>query len=257
MKFSVILLGLLATLGACAASDSGDSYGTVTQFCVAWGKAACSSKVVLTCSGADKTDDMLVEGCVDKQAAFCEGLLPATGYNSAQASTCLSAVHDAYSDGKLSAAEVLTVRHRGAPCNHLIKGAQGVGEDCTSDDDCNTLKNYLCVFKSGGGTCQIPALVENGTSCAAPEAACNPGFYCSTDENCVQSKAAGKGCTAAYECATGLDCDADTSKCVARVSADKCTKDDDCTTNVCDLPLGKCVSSIILAPSEAICQDLQ
>jgi hypothetical protein len=184
-------------------------------------------------------------------------LLPASGYSSEQASTCLSAVERAYSDGKLTALEIATVRHRGSPCNHLIKGPQAVGEGCTTDDDCNTLKNYLCVIKSGGGTCQIPTLVDNGTSCDAPEAACNPGFYCSASEKCVQSTAVGKACADTFECAAGLDCDPNTSKCVARVSQQNCAKDDDCTTNVCDLPAGLCVNSITLAPSEALCTDLR
>jgi hypothetical protein len=211
----------------------------------------------LACSGADKVDDTLTQSCILSQQAFCEGLLPATGYSSQQASKCLSAVQAAYSDAKLTALEIATVRHRGDPCNHLIKGPAGVGEECSTDDDCNTLKNYICVFKSGAGTCQIPSPVMNGTSCSAPEAACNSGFYCGADEFCVQSKAAGKACTQTYECATGLDCDATTSKCVARVSQEMCTKDDDCATNVCDLPVGRCVSTITLAPSEDLCRDLQ
>jgi hypothetical protein len=169
----------------------------------------------------------------------------------------LGAVQKAYSDGKLTALEIATVRHRGDPCNHLVKGPKAAGESCTGDDDCNTLKNYLCVLKSGQGSCQIPMLVDNGTSCAAPEAACNPGFYCGDGENCVQSKPAGKACTATYECATGLDCDAATGTCVARVSQRECTKDEDCTTNVCDLPGGLCVSSITLAPSEDLCKVLR
>ena len=258
MKFSFVLVSLLVGLGACSSKeDSADPYATPATFCAAWGKAACSAKPVLACSGAEKVDDMLTQSCIFSQTAFCEGLLPTTGYNSQQASTCLSAVQNAYSDGVLKAAEIATVRHRGEPCNHLLKGPQGVGEDCTSDDDCNTLKNYVCVFKSGVGTCQIPAVVMNGTSCAAPEAACNPGFYCGTDEACVQSKAAGKACAATFECATGFDCDATTSKCTARVSQDSCTKDDDCATNVCDLPAGLCVSSIMLSPSEGLCRDLR
>jgi len=259
MKISFVLLCMLGCLGACSSKDDpADPYATPAMFCAAWGKAACSSKPVLACSGAEKVTDQLTQSCILSQQTFCEKLLlPVTGYSSQQASTCLSAVQAAYSDGVLKASEIATVRHRGEPCNHLGKGSQGVGEECTSDDDCNTLKNYVCVFKSGAGTCQIPFLVMNGTSCAAPEAACNPGFYCGTDEACVQSKAAGKACTATFECATGFDCDATTSKCTARVDQQNCTKDDDCATNVCDLPLGKCVSLITLAPSEDLCKDLQ
>jgi len=259
LKFSFVLLCLSGVVGCSSTETLPDPNGTVSTFCENWGRQACSSKVVLACSGADKVDATLTESCVASQQTFCEGLLPPKGYSSQQATQCLRAIGAAYADGVLSAEEVATVRHRGEPCNHLVKGAQGEAESCASDDDCDTLKNYLCVLKSGEGSCQIPVLVDNGTSCAAADAACNPGFYCGTDENCVQSKAVGKACDATFECATGLECD--TGKCVMRVDAASCAKDDDCTTNVCDIPFGsstgRCVKSITLSSSASICEDLR
>jgi len=259
LKFSFVLLCLSGVVGCSSTETLPDPNGTVSTFCENWGRQACSSKVVLACSGADKVDATLTESCVASQQTFCEGLLPPKGYSSQQATQCLRAIGAAYADGVLSAEEVATVRHRGEPCNHLVKGAQGEAESCASDDDCDTLKNYLCVLKSGEGSCQIPVLVDNGTSCAAADAACNPGFYCGTDENCVQSKAVGKACDATFECATGLECD--TGKCVMRVDAASCAKDDDCTTNVCDIPVGsstgRCVKSITLSSSASICEDLR
>src|SRR5450432_2574846 len=119
MKMSFVLLGLAAGIGACSSKEeTPDPYATVGQFCLAWGHSACTSNTVLACSG--DTSDALTQACVAAQEQFCEGLLPTTGYSSAQAVSCLSAVQAAYSDGRLSAAEVATVRHRGAPCNHLI-----------------------------------------------------------------------------------------------------------------------------------------
>jgi hypothetical protein len=80
------------------------------------------------------------------------------------------------------------------------------------------------------------------------------------DEACVQSKPAGKKCAAEFECATGLACDPDTSVCTTRVSPESCTRDEDCVTNVCDIPVnsssGRCVSSVTLAVSNAICESL-
>ena len=71
----------------------------------------------------------------------------------------------------------------------------------------------------------------------------------------------GKACDADFECATGLVCDPATSKCTVRVSAESCTQDNDCTTNVCDIPsglsTGRCVSAITLASSTGICEDLR
>ena len=263
LKFSFVLLCLLGT-GGCSSEDVDNPNATVSGFCENWAKAACSSNVVLACSGAAKLDADLTDECVISQRNFCEDELLAgksKGYSSEKAAQCLSAVKAAYSDARLTASEIATVRHRGDPCNHLIKGTQRKGESCGGDDDCDTVQNYLCVFKSGEGTCQIPSLVENGDSCAAPADACNPGYYCGVDEACVQSKAVGKTCAADFECTTGLVCDPDTSNCIARVSAESCTQDADCTTNVCDIPsgltTGRCVSAITLASSTGICEDLR
>ncbi len=260
MKLSFIVLGLAVGLGACSSKDQPDPYATATEFCNEWGKAACTSQAVLGCTGEATLTDTLTNNCVSSQQTFCEGLLPSTGYSSANAGRCLSAVQAAYSDGKLTALEIATVRHRGSPCNQLIKGAKTEGESCTVDDDCNTLSGYLCLIKGGAGTCQIPTIADNGTSCEAADKACNAGFYCD-GSNCVASKVVGGKCAEDFECASGLICDPDTLKCAAKVSPTMCKADADCTTNVCDIPLGgdqgKCVSTIILSSSEGICEDLQ
>jgi len=260
-KFSFVLSCLLSVAGCSGTETTPDPNATVSTFCENWGRQACSSKVVLACSGADKLSSTLTEDCVGSQQAFCEGLLPAKGYSSQNATQCLRAVQAAYADGVLSADEIAIVRHRGEPCNHLVRGPQGDGESCASDDDCDTLKKYLCVLKSGQGSCQIPTLADNGTSCAAPEAACNTDFYCGADEYCVHVKDVGSACSASFECATGLECDPDTEKCVTRVAATSCTADNDCTTKACDIPVGlttgRCVKSITLSGSSKICEDLQ
>ncbi len=214
-----------------------DPNATVGSFCENWAKAACSANVVLACSGAAKIDAALTDACVNRQRGFCEGLVPAKGYSSQFASQCLNAVKRAYSDARLTAPETATVRHRGDPCNHLIKGTQGAGESCSSDDDCDTLENYLCVSKTGEGSCQIPTVVDNGDSCAAPSATCHVGYYCGLDDTCVPSKTAARSALPISECATGLDCDPDSATCTARVSAVHCSKDDDCATAVCEIPV--------------------
>jgi len=259
LKFRFVLLCLLGTAGCSSTEDAPDPNGTVSGFCGNWAKAACSNSVVLACSGADKVDASLTDKCVSAQRVFCEGLFPAKGYSSQKAAQCLSAVQNAYSDGKLEADEIATVRHRGEPCNHLVKGTQDKGESCTIDDDCDTVQNYLCVFKSGQGTCQIPTVVGAGKSCSASGAACAVGFYCGVDEACVESKSENDKCTDTFQCDTGLDCDG--GKCVARVDPTSCTQDADCTSNVCDIPsntsTGRCVSRIILASTTGICEDLR
>ncbi len=263
MKFCAFLLGFIACLGACSAKDTSDPYASVSDFCAAWGKSACNSTVVNHCSGQDTTP-ALTEVCIEKQQTFCEGLVNAhTGYSSAQAKTCLDAVGRAYADATLTGTEIATVHQLGAPCDHLFKGPVAKGGACTADADCDTVHNVQCVMKDGVGTCVTPTLVPNGTSCAAPEASCNVGFYCG-NSNCIQQSPAKATCTADYQCAEGLVCsstDADaggaSGTCTARVSQTMCTVDSDCTTNVCEVATGKCVSSIFLSPAEAACGDLQ
>ena len=259
LKFSFVLLYLLGASSCSSTEDAQDPNATVSGFCGNWAKAACSSAVVEACAGVEKADASATDSCVMTQRVFCEGLLPTRGYSSLKATQCLNAVQNAYKDARLTAEEIDIVRHRGEPCNHLIKGPQGEGESCASDDDCDTLKDYVCVMKNGEGSCQIPTLVANGNSCTAKGAACNPGYYCGVDEACVQSKAVGKTCAADFECQTGLVCDAE--KCSEKVSPAKCTQDDDCTTNVCDIPVnstsGMCVSMITLSASSGVCEDLR
>jgi hypothetical protein len=262
LSFSFLLLGLLSAVGCSSTEDAPDPNATVSGFCGNWAKAACSAPVVQACAGVDKADPSLTDACVMSQRVFCENLLPTKGYSSQKATQCLNAVQEAYKDARLTALEIATVRHRGEPCNQLIKGPQGAGESCGSDDDCDTVRNYLCVMKGGEGTCQIPKLVANGDPCSEPASACNPGYYCATDaEACVKSKAVGKACAAEFECETGLVCEGDPKKCTEKVSPESCTEDADCTTNVCDIPYkateGRCVSTIILSGSTSVCTDLQ
>ena len=261
LEFGFIFLCLAGTFGCSSTENAVDPNATVSGFCANWAKAACSNETVLACSGAAKVDANLTDACVTSQRIFCERLVPSKGYGSLKASQCLSAVRDAYRDARLTAQEVETVRHLGEPCNHLIKGPQRQAESCTQDQDCDTLHDYLCVVKGGRGSCQVPSLVANGTSCAAPDSACNPGFYCTggDDPNCVQSKALGKPCTADFECVTGLVCDGD--ECSERVSPESCSADDECATGVCDIPVnsssGRCVSALTLSSSSRVCEDLR
>ncbi|MEP7051977.1 MAG: hypothetical protein ABJB12_16550 [Pseudomonadota bacterium] len=261
MKFSFICLGLAAALAACSAKDQNpDPYGTVSGFCEGWAKAACNATVVKSCAGVDTETKELTQGCLASQQTFCEGLVPSVGYSSQQASVCLDAVRSAYADGKLSADDVAIVRHRGDPCNHLIKGPKDKNEDCTTDDDCDTLNNYVCVMKGASGSCEIPTVVDNGDSCKARDAECNPGHYCDSGSHCVESAGVGDSCTDTYECLSSLDCDADTQQCALRVNPAKCKEDGDCVTGVCDIAAGsstgKCVSQITLTQTDSLCGDL-
>jgi hypothetical protein len=268
MKFSALWLCLLAGLAACSSkSKEPDPFATVSEFCEAWGKAACSPTTVAACSGMATSDDLTdaTKSCITSQQAFCEGLVP-DGYVSTQAAVCLNAVQQAYSDGTLTATEAATVLHLGDPCNHLITGPSAAGESCTQDNDCDTVNDYLCVMKSGVGACAIPVVVDNGTSCKAAEATCNTGFYCD-GKNCVESDAMGDSCAHDYECGMGLVCDSDKTSstvgtCITPVDQTMCKEDSDCTKNkICHiasgLDTGRCGASITLASTDQLCESLR
>jgi len=98
-------------------------------------------------------------------------------------------------------------------------------------------------------------------ACTDPDATCNPTFYCD-GSNCVKEKAAKAKCTASYECAGGFTCDADTTSatagtCITATPNASCTSDADCPAGTCEAALNACVSSVQLAPAEAICGDLR
>ena len=260
MKLRAFLVGFIAFLAACSAKDNPDPYATVPEFCAAWGKAACNAKVVSQCSGTTTTST-LTEKCVLSQQTFCATLVPEASYRSAEAQRCLDAVGAAYANANLDGPELTTVRHLGAPCNHLIKAPAALGESCTQDSDCNTVQsNVRCVAKRGVGFCAVATLVANGTSCTSPTAACMPGFYCDGD-NCVQPHKVDGSCSADFECENALTCDTAISKCATRVDPSMCTADADCTSAACDITGtstdGACVDSITLAHAEAICGDLR
>src|SRR6478609_2805059 len=139
LGFSFILLCLSAIGGCSSAETAFDPNASVSSFCGNWAKAACSNETVLACAGADKVDADLTDSCAISQRLFCERLVPHEGYSSLKATQCLNAVQAAYKDARLSAEEVLTVRHLGEPCSHLIKGPKRAAESCATNNDCNTL----------------------------------------------------------------------------------------------------------------------
>jgi hypothetical protein len=267
MKFCAFLLGFLACAVGCSSKDQSDPYATVSDFCEAWGKVACNSTVVSNCSG-ETTTDALTQACVNKQQTFCEGLVPIAGYSSSQASRCLDAVKAAYSDAKLDGPEVLTVRHLGDPCNHLIKGPAALGQACAKDEDCDTVHNVLCVMKGGTGTCAIPKPVAAGMDCSDPSASCTDGYYCDPDvTSCIALRAVGKSCAGDFECAPGLACQgADQTAgtagtCATVVPTDMCMADTDCMSGICDVngtdTTGTCVEQVVLSRAEDFCGDLR
>lgn len=248
---------VLALVAACSSSKSrsGNAYGTEEQFCQAWGKAACNSSVVSACAAAS------VESCVEKQATFCLGLVP-PNYASKNAKTCIDKVKAAYSDAKLTADEMLIVRDLGAPCDKLNKGPKQLGESCVASDECDSLQDLVCIIKPGSdGSCQVPKEVGGGFSCKAPDEVCAEGFYCN-GSNCIAKAGDGEACSEEVPCLDDFQCLGATgaTTCVAKGdTAASCTDDAQCKSGVCAKPAsgpGKCVDSVVLTPTDPVCQSL-
>jgi hypothetical protein len=248
---ALFLAALFAGCGS-SKSRSGNIYGTEEQFCAQWGKAACNAKVVSACAAAT------AESCVEKQAAYCMGLVP-PNYSSKNAKACIDKVKAAYADAKLSAEEVAIVRDLGAPCDKLNKGPKQLGELCYASDECDGLQDLVCVIKLGApdGTCQVPNQVGGGFSCKGADEVCGTGFYCD-GSNCIAKLGTGETCSPEIPCLEDHLCQG--TICVAKgATAASCADNQECLSGICAKPAlgpGKCVDSVVLTPTDPVCQSL-
>lgn len=254
----ILPLVLASVIGACGSSKSraGNIYASEEDFCQQWGKAACNTKVVSACSAAS------VESCISKQKEYCLGLVPPY-YSSKNAKVCIDKVKAAYADAKLTADEVVIVRDLGEPCDKLNKGPKLQGDPCVASDECDSLQDQVCVRKPGApdGTCQVAKLVGGGFPCTAVDELCDVGFYCD-GSNCIAKKGSGLTCSADVPCLEDFLCLGPTGdmKCAAKGGlAVTCTNDDQCKSGICAKPAtgsGKCVDSVVLTPTDPVCQSL-
>ncbi|MCC6898532.1 MAG: hypothetical protein IT377_06135 [Polyangiaceae bacterium] len=251
----LVALGLFVACGS-SKKRAGDAYGTEEQVCQHWAEAACNAKVVEACAAAS------VESCVAKQTTYCLGSVPPY-YSSENAKTCIEKVEAAYSDAKLTAEEVAVVRNMGAPCDKLNQGLKALGEVCEASDQCNSIEDQVCVIKPGddSGSCQVPKLVGGGYSCTAADELCDVGFYCD-GSNCIAKKGDGQACTKDIPCLEDFLCvdSGGQGKCVAKGgTAAGCDADFECKSGICAKPAtgsGKCVESVVLTPTDPVCQSL-
>jgi hypothetical protein len=257
---ALVLLSLSASLAfsACSSSDD-DEPSTPESFCARWARAACSPEVVSACQAADDGE------CQQSQAAFCLSTLPPGGFSGARADRCIDAVEAAYEDADITSDEIHTVLRFAAPCDQLVRGLSAEGEACDSRSDCDAPAGFDCVFKGDAsmGTCQLPETIAAGRDCSAPNAVCEPGFYCN-GENCIAGENVGDPCTYHAQCGPEGYCDATaalTSLCQARTGVGSaCGFDEQCASGVCyrfSATEQVCTDRLRLSRSEPICEDLR
>jgi hypothetical protein len=255
MKQLTCLLAISLVVAACSSSED-DGPQTAADFCSSWAEAACSDEVLSVCQAAG------VDDCRRTQTASCMAQLPPGEYSGQRAEQCLDAVEAAFEDADITADEVGAVFQLRAPCDQLVRGFAGEGQECTSREDCDAPAGYDCVFKGDQqltGTCRLPVSVGAGQDCSAPEAACGAGFYCD-GENCIAGESAGEACSSHRQCSSTTFCSL-TSVCEARLPLNQaCGFDEQCASGLCYefSPTRRvCTDRVRLSPSEPICDDLR
>ncbi len=253
----VALVLWAGAVGGCG-SDSGVDYSVEANFCQAVAQADCSQPVVQECYGSDAaqlpTD---VQTCVTFRSTpeVCNPLnLP---YHAAYAQPCVDAHTAAYGTGQLDVAALQTMIQA---CNQVFNSGGEQGEQCSADTDCDAGSGLSCVIHQGpAGTCETPATVTAGSSCAAPAAECTAGYFCDTSaagDFCVAQPTQG-ACTASIGCGTGFQCDA-TGVCESQLQdGSACTVNGDCIGGVCITTStgGVCAATYTFAVGSATCAD--
>jgi hypothetical protein len=242
--------------GAKEGPHATDPLATVEGFCSAWAKAACNAKVVDACAAPSSA------ACEASQSAFCSGILPGAGYVSTNASACLSAIGNAYSDARLTAAELLTVRQMGVPCDALVQGPGGAAASCIRSSDCDTVSGLRCLTKGAQSLCGKPEERTGGQSCASPAQLCASGFYCDGD-HCIEAPGENESCSAPVPCKSGFRCTGvpDQEQCQAQLGVGSpCEEDSECKGGICQASSATsavCVDAVILRVGDPLCENLR
>jgi hypothetical protein len=257
LMWGCLMWGWLAIgASACTIVDdtdpAADPYATESAFCQALAAAACNADVVTACYLS--TDEQVAEDtkkCVTarSETSRCNPL--GLNYDSAGAAACIAAVKVAYGDAKLTADEVAASSQA---CLAVFSVGGEVGTSCEADVDCDGAAGLQCVVKAGKGSCQTPEEVGPGLKCAADNAVCEVGFYCGSDEACVERPGPAEACAADKPCV-------ETALCIDDVCAAKtangasCTTDGECAGGFCvmakDQTTGTCGSQLILSSTTA------
>lgn len=261
LTIPVVLAGGLLSIACGGGDDPVDTgpkykYPDVSSFCEAKAEFECTATVLDRCQ---TTEDK----CVIKRRGICGQAAPSgASYRPTEAERCLAAVKLAFQDDKYTAEEKVAELDACA----LLYGGGGVeGSSCTQDYQCDLDEELRCVIRAGTGTgqCYQPEEKQPGQSCEAANAVCTEGNFCTDSEQyCVERRAEGMSCSATQPCQDGLRCvgDETAAACQAKfTTGTECESDDDCQSGMCSKvgAANQCVSSVILAPNEPICDDFR
>lgn len=270
-KLSLIFVGLWAC--ACAEDKPADPLASANGFCDAWADRVCSEDVATTCAFGDETN--AVDKCKAAQKDHCLDRVNDDLYTGRGARECLDEVGEALNDGQLNPREYRVLMEFARPCDELLSGPGESGDACNAEIDCNSLKGFACVKKTGAsdGECQKPDYVSGGRKCNTDNAVCEQGFFCD-GTNCIAKLESGEACDAENPCADEFICsaagDGGVSRCVGKIEvgekdendqAVRCASNNECASGLCskveDLETGLCVTAVVLTANATFCSSLR
>ncbi len=247
-------VGLLAA--GCAdtetAAPTGPAYPTQTAFCAAVAEVVCNSNVVAACYGSsDATLPDDTASCVEQYSRQVNCNPGGFDYHSGGAEACIAAMQAAYVDAAINQTDVEKIADA---CLPVFSDGGSEGSSCDVDTDCDGSASLRCVFKAGLGSCQIPEEIAPGLSCVADNQVCEEGFYCGSDDACIQRPAVDGDCSEVKPCTEDALCiDA---LCVAKTdNGGTCTLGDECLGGFCVMATGatdgSCGAQYTLSPTTA------
>ena len=261
LAIPMVLVGGTLWLGCSSGDDPVDEgpkykYPDLSSFCEAKAERECTDTVLGRCQTT-------LDDCLTTRRGICGQAKPAgTDYRPTEAETCLATVAAAYADDEYTAEEQAAEQEA---CALLYGGAGVEGSSCTQDYQCDLDADLRCVIPTGEATgrCYVPVETGPGESCDSASAVCAEGYYCSAIEHiCAARAKENASCSATKLCQDDLLCigEEDAATCQPKsTTGAECTVGDECESGMCSQvgSVNKCVTSVILAPNEPICDDFR
>lgn len=251
----------LALLGGVFGAGCGGGADTTVEagFCQQMAVADCQPSIVSACYGSsDATLETDTNSCILARSQLAKCNPSELPYHYEYADACLSAHAQVYASDAIQADGFQLIKDA---CLGVFNKGGRVGTTCTADTDCDAGNGLRCIVRVGGkGTCQVPNVVQPGSSCKAVNAQCPDSFFCDTGFHCVEIGGNGDLCGPGQPCGTGYRCNNTGHTCEAQLpNGSTCKYDSDCVGGFCigadqtGIQSGKCAAQYTFAFGSATC----
>lgn len=200
---AVVIWGCGSSRGGGGGDDDDDSSpGGIDQYCERWARVACDAAERCDCLddfGADRST------CVSFVEVECDDEIRepvesgARAFQAAAAGRCVDGVESILADCSLADADRYPEE-----CDEIVVGLRAEGEQCESDDDCESgleCPDVVCV--------RMPL---EGDPCL-PDETCASDHFCDADGTCRAYRRAGEDCPEGWECDSDFYCDPRSGTC--------------------------------------------